>query len=316
MRIGVTGGAGFIGTHVIETLAGAGHQMFTLDTVAPRNPGSQADFRSVDVLDVEAVTQASADLDVIFHLAGMSNVDFAFKDPVRTVRLNVDGTANVLEAARLNALRRVVLASTVWVYGSAYDKSEGKEPLTEAAPMTLTRAGHIYTSTKIAAELLVQSYAELYDVPFTVLRYGVPYGPGMRAETVFALFVRKALAGDALTIAGDGKQFRNYVFVRDLAEAHALVLDDAAENQIIALEGNERVTVLDIAEAVQAQFPGTRIEHVPGRKGDFTGIDISNAHAEQLIGWRPTTSFRDGMSQYVDWYLAANPGTAPPNGHG
>ena len=298
MRIGVTGGTGFIGTHVIRRLADDGHQTCVLDT---RKPQQSMDFREVDVLDLGALTEATKGLDVIFHLAGMSNVDFAYKDPIRTVRLNVDGTANVLEAARLNGLRRMVFASTVWIYGSAFDAAE---PLTEAAPIALAKAGHIYTSTKVAGELLIHSYADMYGVPFTILRYGVPYGPGMRAETVFALFVRKALNGEPLTVAGDGKQFRNYVYVSDLADAHARVLDDAAENEVIALEGDERVTVLDIAEAVQAHFPGTRIEHVPGRPGDFKGIDISNAHAEQLIGWRPTTSFRDGMRQYVEWYLA------------
>ena len=120
---------------------------------------------------------------------------------------------------------------------------------------------------------------------------------------MFAIFVKKALDGEPLTVAGDGQQFRNYVYVSDLADAHALVLDDAAQNEVIALDGNERVTVLEIAETVQAHFPGTRIEQIPGRRGDFKGIDISNAHAEQLIGWRPTTSFRDGMRQYVEWYL-------------
>lgn len=298
MRIGVTGGAGFIGSHVICRLVHDGHDVCALDI---RKPQSGIDFREVDVLDLPALTEATTDLDVIFHLAGMSNVDFAYKDPVRTVRLNVDGTAHVLEATRRNGLRRMVFASTVWIYGSATD---GSQPLTEAAPIALARAGHIYTSTKVAAELLIHSYADMYELPFTILRYGVPYGPGMRAETVFARFVSEARAGEPLTVAGDGKQYRNYVYVSDLADAHARVLDDAAENEVIALEGDERVTVLDIAEAVQAHFPGTRIEHVPGRPGDFKGIAISNARAEQVIGWRPTTSFRDGMRQYVEWYLA------------
>jgi UDP-glucose 4-epimerase len=315
MRIGVTGGAGFIGTHVIRRLADAGQQMYVLDIVKPRNIDSRTEFRFVDVLNLADVIEATADLEVIFHLAGMSNVDFAYQDPVRTVRLNVDGAANILEAARVNGLRRVMFASTVWVYGSAFDTSDGTHPLTEAAPITLARAGHIYTSTKIAAELLIHSYADMYGLPFTILRYGVPYGPGMRDETVFARFVHKASAGEALTVAGDGKQFRNYVFVEDLADAHARVLDDAAENQVIALEGNERVTVLDIAEAVQAFFPGTRIEHVAGRPGDFRGVEVSNAHAEQLIGWRPTTPFRDGMRQYVDWYLAKHRQAAPTDGN-
>ncbi|PPJ24943.1 epimerase [Nocardia nova] len=316
MRIGVTGGSGFIGAHVIRRLAEAGYTVYALDTVAPSRPDPRARFRRLDVLDSTAVVDASADLEVIFHLAGMSNVDVAHQDPLRTVRLNVDGTANVLDAARVHGLRRVVFASTVWVYGAAFDVSDGTRALTEAAPMALAKAGHIYTSTKIAAELLIHSYAETYEVPFTILRYGVPYGPGMRDELVLARFVRKAIAGEPLTVAGDGKQFRNYVFVEDLADAHARVLDEAAENQVIALEGSERVSVLDMAEAVQARFPGTPIEHVPARPGDFRGIDVSNALAEKLIGWRPTTSFQDGVRRYVEWYLAQHPDTAAVRGNG
>ncbi len=316
MRIGVTGGSGFIGAHVIRRLAESGHTVYALDTVAPSSPDPRARFRRLDVLDSSAVVGASADLEVIFHLAGMSNVDVAHRDPLRTVRLNVDGTANILDAARVHGLRRVVFASTVWVYGAAFDVSGGTRPLTEAAPMASAKAGHIYTSTKIAAEMLIHSYAETYEVPFTILRYGVPYGPGMRDELVLARFVRKAIAGEPLTVAGDGKQFRNYVFVEDLADAHARVLDNAAENQVIALEGSERVSVLDMAEAVQARFPGTPIEHVPARPGDFRGIDVSNALAEKLIGWRPTTSFQDGVRRYVEWYLAEHPDTAAARGNG
>ncbi|WP_219823218.1 NAD-dependent epimerase/dehydratase family protein [Nocardia nova] len=312
----MTGGSGFIGAHVIRRLAEAGYTVYALDTVAPSRPDPRARFRRLDVLDSTAVVDASADLEVIFHLAGMSNVDVAHQDPLRTVRLNVDGTANVLDAARVHGLRRVVFASTVWVYGAAFDVSDGTRALTEAAPMALAKAGHIYTSTKIAAELLIHSYAETYEVPFTILRYGVPYGPGMRDELVLARFVRKAIAGEPLTVAGDGKQFRNYVFVEDLADAHARVLDEAAENQVIALEGSERVSVLDMAEAVQARFPGTPIEHVPARPGDFRGIDVSNALAEKLIGWRPTTSFQDGVRRYVEWYLAQHPDTAAVRGNG
>jgi UDP-glucose 4-epimerase len=309
MRVAVTGGRGFIGTHVVELLADAGHQVRVLDLGA--HPGAAAsgavEHRTVDVLDPAAVVGALEGIEVVFHLAGMSNVDFAFTDPARTVALNVNGTANVLEAARVLGLRRVVLASTVWVYGAAHDASDGTAALTEAAPMVPARAGHIYTATKIAAELLVHSYAETYAVPFTILRYGVPYGPGMRDELVLARFVRKALDGDALTIAGDGKQFRNYVFVRDLARAHVLALDDAAENQVIALEGDEKVTVLDMAQAVQSRFPGTAIEHIPARPGDFRGIEVSNAEAARVLGWRPSTGFTDGVAAYVDWYLARHP---------
>jgi UDP-glucose 4-epimerase len=127
----------------------------------------------------------------------------------------------------------------------------------------------------------------------------------MRDELVLARFVARALAGEPLTVAGDGRQFRRYVYVRDLAEAHVRALTEpSAENATIALEGAERVSVLDMAEAVRAHFPGVRIEHGPARPGDYRGREISAERAARLLGWRPTTTFRDGVRQYVEWYRA------------
>jgi UDP-glucose 4-epimerase len=127
----------------------------------------------------------------------------------------------------------------------------------------------------------------------------------MRDELVLARFVARALAGEPLTVAGDGRQFRRYVYVRDLADAHVRALTTpAAENATIALEGAERVSVLDMAEAVRAHFPGIEIEHVPARRGDYRGREVSAELAARLLDWRPTTTFRDGVRQYVEWYLA------------
>jgi UDP-glucose 4-epimerase len=304
MRIAVTGGCGFIGSHVVDRLAGAGHGVLVLDN-ATTGDGLPAECRQVNVLDLPALQRALSKVDAVFHLAGMSNVDHAFADPEHTVQLNVVGTGNVLEAARRAGVGRVLLASTVWVYGAAQDPSGGRQPLSEEAPVAPSRAGHIYTSTKLAAEMLVHSYRETYGVPFTILRYGIPYGPRMRDELVLARFVRRAVDGLPLTVAGDGSQFRNYVYVADLAEAHLLALGSAAENEVIAVEGSERVSVLEMAEAVRRHFPGTRIEYVPARPGDFRGRELSNARAERLLGWRPTTSFREGVRRYVEWYLAS-----------
>lgn len=301
MRVAVTGGSGFIGSHVVEALLAAGHEVRVLD-LAVRSLHPRADYVEVDILDLPALSDAVVGCEVIFHVAGVSNVDHAFTDPVRCVRVNVDGTAHVLEAARRTGARRVVLASTVWVYGATC----GEEPLTEEAPVTLPRAGHVYTFSKIAAEMLLHSYHEMYGQPFTILRYGIPYGPGMRDELVLARFVQRALAGQPLTLAGDGRQFRNYVYVKDLADAHVRALSDAADNEVFALEGDERVSIRDMAEAVR-ELLGDRvtIEYGPARPGDFRGRAVSNAKAERLLGWRPVTPFREGVRQYVDSHLAS-----------
>ncbi|MDT3439787.1 MULTISPECIES: NAD(P)-dependent oxidoreductase [unclassified Pseudofrankia] len=318
MRVAVTGGSGFIGAHVVDRLLDAGHEVRALD-LDVSNADPRADGQAVDVLDLDAVVAALDGCDAVFHIAGMSNVDIAFADPVGTVRLNVEGTGNVCEAARRCGLRRVLFASTVWVYGAVpetpgdapdgragadtgADRGQGRG-LTEDAFIELDRAGHVYTSTKLAAELLLHSYRETYGLPFTILRYGIPYGPGMRDELVLARFVARALAGEPLTVAGDGQQFRRYVYVRDLADAHVRALTTpAAENATIALEGAERVSVLDMAEAVRAHFPDIKIEHVPARPGDYRGREVSAELAARLLDWRPTTVFRDGVRQYIEWY--------------
>jgi UDP-glucose 4-epimerase len=302
MKIAVTGGSGFIGSHVVDRLLDAGHDVLSLD-IEPTPIDPRAGYRQLDVLDLPAVTAALDGSEVVFHIAGMSNVDFAFADPVRTVRLNVEGTGNICEAARQVGVARVLFASTVWVYGAVGDQADAA-PLTEDAEITLGRAGHVYTSTKLAAELLLHSYQQTYGLPFTILRYGIPYGPGMRDELVLARFVRKALGGESLTVAGDGRQFRNYVFVRDLADAHVSALTDAAVNATFALEGSEPVSVVEMAQAVCEYFPGTTIEHVPARPGDFRGREVSAGRAADLLGWRPTTPFSDGVRQYIEWYLA------------
>src|SRR5437667_103068 len=122
----------------------------------------------------------------------------------------------------------------------------------EEAPVDMSRAGHVYVATKLAAELLVHSYREMYGQHFTILRYGIPYGPRMRDVLVVARFVRAALAGTPITIAGTGEQQRNYVFVGDIAEAHVRALSPAAEDQVLAPEGGPPVSVREIADRIRA----------------------------------------------------------------
>lgn len=299
MHIAVTGGSGFIGSHVVDALVGAGHDVLVVDEAVRRHRRAVS-YVEVDVLDLPELTAALAGCDVVFHLAGVSNVDIALRSPAQTVQVNVLGTTNVAEAARQCGLARVILASTVWVYGAVL--AAPGQVLDEAACFSPERAGHVYTSSKLAAELVLHSYRELYDLPFTVLRYGIPYGPRMRDELVVARFVQRALRGEPLTIAGDGEQHRNYVYVGDLAAAHVLALADTAVNETFTLQGPERITIRDIVDTVRELLGDVRVEHVPARQGDYEAQQLSTAKAARLLGWAPTTSFRDGLSDYLAWY--------------
>lgn len=308
MRIAVTGGCGFIGSHVVDRLVAAGHDVLAIDT-ADKYLNPEAEHARIDVLDLPGLTAALAGSEVVYHLAAMADVDQIRTDPLRAVRVNIDGTATVLEAARRSGLSRTVLASTVWVYGAALgaeDQLGGDEQeLDEHVPIELERSGHLYVATKLAAEMLVHSYRELYGLHFTILRYGIPYGPRMRDELVVARFVQAALAGRPITIAGDGRQSRNFVYVEDLADGHVRALSPAAEDQTFALEGSTAVSVRDIADTVDGLLGPVSIEHIEARTADYAGRRISSAQAKRLLGWSPRTNFADGVRRYADWYRAS-----------
>jgi UDP-glucose 4-epimerase len=299
VRTVVTGGSGFIGSHVVDKLVLAGHDVVVFDD-HPHIQNPAAHYVAGDVLDPDSVRRVMSGTDVVFHLAGMSNVDIAALNPLKTVKLNVQGTAVIADAAREAGGVRVVLASTVWVFGAA----AGSGPVDETAAIDLDRSGHLYTSTKIAAEMVLRSYHELYELPYTVLRYGIPYGPRMRDELVVAKFVKKALAGEPLTIAGDGQQTRNFVYVEDLADAHVLALDPAAAGETFALDGPGEVTILQVAETVAELVGDTPIERIPGRAGDFAGRQVDITHAREVLGWKPETAFAEGVKRYLQWLRA------------
>jgi UDP-glucose 4-epimerase len=299
MKIAVTGGSGFIASHVVDHLLADGNEVVVIDhRVRPHR--SDVQFEDIDILNLSALIQATKGCDYVFHLAAVSNVNYAHKYPVYTVDLNITGTTNVLEAARLNGIQRVFFASTVWVYTG----TRGNGSLDEDEPFYLPDAGHIYTSSKIASEMIIHNYWQLYQQSFTILRYGIPYGPRMREELVIPIFIRKALAGEPIIIQGDGSQYRNYVYVDDLARAHMLAMSARAENQVYNLEGSQKITITDVATTIDKVLGGgVRIEHVPARPGDYGGKEVSAKKVLHELEWEPKVDFEEGMKRTVEWFM-------------
>lgn len=306
MRIAVTGGSGFIGSHVVDAYVAAGHEVIVLDAL--RKPHrADVGYAPVSILSLQDLIAATEGCDVIAHLAGVANVDIAFGSPTFTMELNVVGTARVLDAALSNGVKRVILASTVWVYGSAHhrqnDLSDRLSVLVEGMPLYIEDTRHIYTASKIAAEMVCHNYFGLYGQPFTILRYGIPYGPRMRDQLVIPIFIKKALAGEPLTIQGDGLQTRQYVYVEDLAQAHVLALKDQATNETYNLEGAREVTIREIAERINGLCDNRAgVVYQPGRNGDYNGSRVSNEKARLEIGWSPTVPFEAGLEKTVHWF--------------
>jgi len=296
MKVSVTGGSGFIGSHVVDKLKEKGYDVSVIDTKKPHR--DDVEWQDVDITQTERFQSVLKGTDFLFHLAAVSNVNVAYEDPVGTVKLNSLATVNMLEAARRFDIKRVIFASTVWVYGSARD-----EQVYEDTPFYMPGPGHIYTSTKIASEMFLNDYAKLYNTPFTVLRYGVPYGPRARAGTIIPIFIKKALNNEALTIFGDGEQYRYFLYVEDLAEGNMLAMNDIAKNKIYNLDGKEKISVKKVAETIKELLNGNvEIVYEEARPGDFRGNIVSSVRAREELGWEPKTEFLAGMKKYIEWF--------------
>ena len=295
MNVLVTGGSGFIGSHVVDRLLAAGHAVRSLDLADARNALPQAcEQRVGDLLDPPTLLAAAEDCETIIHLAAAADVGLVAKHPASAETLNSRGTLNVLEVARATGAA-VVYASTIWVY------SDVAEPAVDEDTQ-LALPSHIYTATKLAGEMYCHSYEHLYDVPTTILRFGIPYGPRARPAAVLPIFVDKALAGQPLTIAGDGKQTRRFVYVEDLAEGVVRALCPEARGRIYNLVGEEDTSVRDIAEAVRAAVGDVSITHTEGRNGDFCGTRVCGERAARELGWRARTPFVEGVGRYIAWH--------------
>lgn len=294
MKVLVTGGSGFIGSHVVDKLIGKGIQVRVYDGIMPVYQ-KNIEFYQGSILDMAALGFAMNGVEAIFHLAAIADVKDVYEDPYYAETINVRGTINVLESARRAGVKRVIYGSTTWVYSEAE-----ADTVDESTP--LHAPTHLYTATKLTGEYYCQSYSKLYGIDATILRYGIPYGPRARDGAVIPIFVRKALNGEPLTIAGDGKQYRKFVYVEDLAEGNALALKNTARNKIYNLDGTEKITIKQIAQTVKKILGDVKIEYISGRSGDFSGKNVSSLRAKEELGWEPTTSFQEGLARYIEWY--------------
>lgn len=280
MRILVTGGSGFIGSHVVDKLIDSGNSVSIFDVETPLR--KDVKFVKGNIMSLDALKKAMKGIDYVFHIAAFSDVNFVAKDPIKTIKFNILGTANILEAARKNDVKRVLFASSVFVYGER---------------------GHLYNTAKKASEMICKNYNVLYGLPFTILRYATAYGPRSRQADVISIFVKLALAGKDLMIHGTGKQVRNFIFVEDLGEGNVAALKEIAKNQTYDLIGAEQKNILEIAKIVK-EFanPKISINFDRTRIDDYQGEIGSLEKAEKELGWQPKTDLKTGIKKYIEWY--------------
>jgi UDP-glucose 4-epimerase len=295
LRVLVTGGSGFIGSHVVDRLRARGHVPVIYDLRASpwHEPGS-VDTVLGSITDREALERALHSCDAVAHLAAVADVNDVHASPEDAERVNARGTVAVLEAARRASVERIVYASTIWVYSDCDEEAVDEDTL-------LPAPSHLYTSTKLAGELYCKAYQELYGIDYTILRFGIPYGPRAREAAVIPAFVGKALRGEPLTLAGDGGQSRRFVYVEDLADGVALGLAEVAANRVYNLASDENVTIKQIAETVRDLVGEVEIVHTPARPGDFGGKIVCSRRASKELAWRASTPFAEGVRRYVEW---------------
>src|SRR4051795_8378117 len=294
-KVLVTGGAGFIGSHVVDKLIARGVEPRIFDVVPSSwHPPEEVETVTGDLTSAADVAAAVEGCDAVIHLAAIADVNHVAADPAWSETVNSRGTFQVLEAARAAGIKRVVYGSTIWVYNG--------QPGIADEDTSVQLPSHLYTATKLAGEMYCRAYAEQYSLECTILRFGIPYGPRARAAAVVPAFVKKALAGEPLTIAGDGSQARRFVYVEDLADGvvRATIAPDAA-NRVYNLVGDESVTIREIATIVRDLIGDVDILHVEARAGDFSGTEVSGARADRELGWSASTPFVDGVRRYVEW---------------
>jgi UDP-glucose 4-epimerase len=309
MRILITGGAGFIGSHLCDKYTKEGHTVICLDNfmsgnlVNIRHLLDYRNFKLVkgDIRDFDLLEKIMRGLDVVFHLAAQIHVDRSYVEPRLTYEVNVMGTQNILEAARMFDSKKIIHASTSEVYGSAlYVPIDEKHPLD---------APHPYGASKIAADRMCYAYIKTYGMDISIMRLFNVFGPRQRDigyGGVISIFTRRILSNVPPIIYGDGLQTRDYTYIEDVINAYDLVLNhnDPITEPINFGTGRE-VPILDLANAIIdlcGKKGNVKPVHVEARIGEVKRLIGNATRAKELLGWEPKWSLENGLREFVQWY--------------
>jgi UDP-glucose 4-epimerase len=308
MRCLVTGGAGFIGSNLVDALLVRGDEVTVVDDLSTGRRGNLegalaagAELAELDIREGEELSRLTAEKrpEVVFHLAAQIDVRKSLEDPAFDAAINVGGTANVLEAARASDCGRVVFVSTG---GAIYGEGEGQElPLSEDAPIAPLAA---YGQSKYAAEGYLALYERLYGLSGVSLRLGNVYGPRqdpLGEAGVIAIFCGALKEGRRPTIFGDGTQTRDYIYVGDVVAAALAAAESEVTGPINIGTGRE-TSVLELVEALRevSGNEGFEPEFAPPRPGEVQRIAIDAGQAEQELGWRARVGLLDGLRPTLD----------------
>lgn len=303
MRILVSGGAGFIGSHIVDTFVAAGHTVAIVDNLSAgrrENVNPKARLYTIDLGTPEALAEIfeREQPEVVCHQAAQKSVRLSVEDPAADATINIVGSLHLLEQCRRRGVQHVIFASTGGaIYGDVTTIPTPEEhPAWPVSP---------YGIAKLTVEHYLYFYHHQYNLPYTALRYANVYGPRQDPHGeagVVAIFVERLLAGDAVTIYGDGEQTRDYVYVGDVAAANLRALETRALGPFNIGTGIE-TSVNDLyralEQAVGQERPAT---YAPGRPGEQARSAVDARHAADTLGWRPQVSLTDGVRRTVEGF--------------
>lgn len=302
----VTGGAGFIGSHIAETLVGQGHHVVVVDNFATgyrhNLEGFQQDVEvhEVDIRDLAGLQKAMVGVEYVFHQAALPSVPRSIDDPLESHEVNATGTLNVLLAARDAGAKRVVFAGSSSAYGDIEEefKDEAMRPLVKSP----------YAASKVASENYCLVFNQVYDMEAVVIRYFNVFGPRQDPHSAYAavipLFATAMLDDQPPTIYGDGTQSRDFTYIQNVVDGNLLAMHTpAAAGNIYNIACGDRISLLDLVEQLNVIIGKDLKPHfAPPRIGDILHSRASIELARRDLGYEPQVSFGEGLKQTIDWY--------------
>ena len=277
----ITGGSGFIGSYVVDALVENKYKVTILDLNQPKR--KDVKFIQGSILDKSIIRSALKNINIIFHLAAVSDITKVKEIPLKTIKTNILGTTFLLEGARNANIDRFVFAGSIYSYGAA---------------------GNLYTTSKTASELIIKNYKLIYGQKFTILRYATAYGPRNREVDAVSIFVRRALKNLDLIIHGNGQQKRNYIYAEDLGYGSLFALEKKATNKIITLVSKRDTKIIDLARMIiKITKSKSKIffDKKKRRLDDFTSVfSYKSNHEKNLMIWRSKYSLEKGLKKYIE----------------
>ncbi len=298
MKTLITGGAGFIGGHLVDRLIKEGHKAAVIDNLSTgkkENLNPKADFHNLDICDFNRIRPLFKDVEFVFHLAAVPRVPVSVKDPVGTAKSNILGTVNVFKAAIDARVKRVIFASSSSVYGN-----QENLPLKEdMKPNPLSP----YALQKLVGEQFANLFTKLYKIPIVCLRCFNVYGPRIDFNSDYSLVIGKFLRQKAqdkpLTIFGDGEQTRGFCYIDDVVEANikAAQSEKLKGGEVINIGSEKSHSINYLAKIISGE-----VQYLAPRLGDIRHTKADLARAKDLLGWQPEVPFEKGLKKVQDWF--------------